>query len=795
MLSRLAWCAISCVLLLPVIAQAAGATGSVDFARDVRPTLARSCFLCHGPDDAEREADLRLDTREGLLDSGVVVPGQPELSQLYRLISSDDEDERMPPPAHAPRLTREQIAGVYRWIQQGASYRQHWSYEPIRRPRLPETHETSWPRGAIDTFALARMEALGMKPSPRADPYILLRRLTLDLTGLPPTIDQVNHFVADRQPGAYERAVERLLASPAYGERWARVWLDLARYADSAGYTEDQPRKIWRYRDWVIRAINSDKPYDDFTVEQIAGDLLPDATLDQQVATGFHRNTQTNMEGGTDDEEFRVAAVLDRVNTTMQVWMGTTMGCAQCHSHKYDPFTQEEYYGLFAFLNNTADQDEMDERPTITSTPTESEQREIERIEPELAQVKAQLDQLETARSESESEAEDKDAFKAKVKKLKARVRALKRELATHQPTTPVMEELPEEERRPTHVLIRGNYRARGEEVAPGVPTVFHPIPQDAQKNRLTLGRWLVDPHNPLTPRVTANRYWEQLFGVGLVETSEDFGTQGAPPTHPQLLDWMAAELVDSGWDTRALVRRIVSSATYRQTSRVTPRGLATDRKNRWLTRGPRFRLAAETIRDQALGIGGLLSRKMFGPSVHPPKPRLGTTAAFGESNDWETSTGEDKFRRGLYTSWRRSSPYPSMATMDATSRYVCTVRRIRTNTPLAALVTLNDPVYVEAAQALARRIVSHGGTSPADRAHYAFRLCLVRPPEDKELETILSLLEDARRKYHSDLDQALRIAAEPLGDVPEGMNVVDLAAWTVVSNGLLNLDETLARP
>ena len=749
----------------------------IDFNRDVRPILSGHCFQCHGPDARKRKGvdrPLRLDTEEGAFaDLGgyqAIVRGKPEESELVRRITSDDSLEVMPPPAHGKKkLTAPEIELLTEWVRQGAPYARHWSYVKPTRPPVPAVKDASWPRKPVDAFILDRIEREGLRPSPEADRPSLIRRVSLDLTGLPPTPEEVDRFVADTRPGAYERLVDRLLDRPSYGEHWGRLWLDLARFADSAGYADDPPRTIWAYRDYVIRAFNANLPFDRFTIEQVAGDLLPDPTEDQLIATAFHRNTPTNNEGGTNDEEFRTVAVVDRVNTTMAVWMGTTIACAQCHDHKYDPIAQAEYFRFYAFFNNTADADRTDESPLLKLY-RGPEARPKEAIEREIARMERTGERREL-------------------------LPALRKQRDALKPTTtvPVLRELPRAERRKTRIQHRGNFLDLGPEVTEGVPAAFHPLPPGAPLDRLTLARWLVAEDNPLTARVVANRYWEQLFGEGLVRTPEEFGAQGEPPTHPELLDWLATELVRQRWDLKRFLRLLVTSATYRQGSRVTPDLLRRDPDNRLLARGPRFRLPAEAVRDQALAVAGLLRAKLYGPPVKPPQPASGLRAAFGSGIDWQTSTGDDRYRRALYTTWRRSNPYPSMATFDAPNREVCTVRRSRTNTPLQALVTLNDPVYVEAAQALARRIAAGCG-SPADRARHGFRLCLARDPGAEELDRLVRLFEAARATFGRDPEQARKLATDPLGPAPPGADVADLAAWTVVGNVLLNLDEMLMR-
>ncbi|HZY90543.1 MAG TPA: DUF1549 and DUF1553 domain-containing protein, partial [Gemmataceae bacterium] len=614
-----------------------------------------------------------------------------------------------------------------------------------------------------------------------ADRFTLLRRASLDLRGLPPSPQEVEAFAHDASPDAYEKAVDRFLADSAYGERWARVWLDQARYADSAGYGSDPLRTIWRYRDWVIDTFNRNLPYDRFTVEQLAGDLLPKPTLEQRMATAFHRNTMTNTEGGTDREEFRVAAVKDRVDTTLQVWMGLTVGCAKCHSHKYDPITQKDYYRFYAFFNQTADADRPDESPVIPC-PTPEVQEQVRKFDERLAPLKKVFGGAPAAA-----------LGVLGVQAVRARVARLEKSRPSV-PTLPVMVEFPAGKRRATHVMTKGNFLSPGEKVEPGVPAAFPPLPKDAPPDRLGVARWLISPDNPLTARVAVNRYWAQLWGAGLVETEEDFGTQGELPSHPELLDWLATEYVRLGWDTKAFLKLLVTSAAYRQSARVTAEKLARDPRNRLLTRGPRFRLEAEMVRDQALALSGLLSRKVGGPSVFPPQPPGLWQAAFNGQRTWATSAGADRHRRGLYTFWRRTIPYPSMTTFDAPSREICTVRRIRTNTPLQAFVTLNDPVYVEAAQALARRVVKEGGATAEGRARYGLRLCLCRPPSGAQVQRLLSLYQSEREHFRKDAKAALKLATDPLGPLPPGADAAELAAWTVVANVLLNLDGVLTK-
>jgi cytochrome c553 len=773
------------VLLLATAAGTASAEGpAIDFNRDIRPILSNACFACHGPDAAQRKGaskPLRLDTEEGALaDLGgyaAIVPGKPDASELVTRVRSDDPNEVMPPPRSGhKRPSPQEIDRLTKWIEQGARYARHWSYVKPSRPNPPLVKDSAWSRNPVDRFLLEAMEREGLSPSPEADRSTLIRRVALDLTGLPPSVEEVEAFTRDIRPDAYERLVDGLLSSPAYGERWGAVWLDLARYADSAGYADDPPRTIWAYRDRVIRAFNANTPFDQLTLEQIAGDLLPNPTEESLVASAFHRNTTTNNEGGTNDEEFRSAAVVDRVNTTLAVWMGTTIACAQCHDHKYDPISQADYFRLYAFFNNTADADRGDESPTLPLyTADQKAQRaglsaEVERLVG-LSRLTAEPIPWSVAAS------------------------ALKASLVAIKPVTtvPIQRELAGNARRTTRIQRRGNFLDLGEPVVEGVPEAIFPWPAEVRRDRLALARWLVAPENPLTARVLANRLWEQVFGAGLVPTVEDFGSQGDPPTHPELLDWLATELVDQGWDLKRFLKMLVCSSAYRQTSRVTPQALAADPTNRWLARGPRFRLSAEMVRDQALSVSGLLVSRMHGPPVRPPQPSSGLSAAFGGQIDWKPSVGDDRYRRAIYTSWRRSNPYPSMTTFDAPNRDVCTTRRTRTNTPLQALVTLNDPVFVEAAQALGRRVAAGGGDLDA-KLDRLVRLTLSRAASGAELARLSRLFHDAKAGLASDPEAAGKLATDPLGPTPPGADRVELAAWTVVANVVLNLDETLMK-
>ncbi len=1146
----------------PVAAAPAPKSVTPDFQREIRPILSDKCFACHGPDEKERKGGkkgvgLRLDTAEGMVaDLGdgrrAIVPNQPQKSLLLQRVTTKDPDDVMPPPKFGKKLTAREVELLVAWVKSGGTVSGHWSYQKPVRPPVPAVANRQWlVANAVDNFICQRLAKEKLAPQPEADRYALARRVALDLTGLPPGVAEVDAFVADKEPKAYERFVDLQLAKPSYGEHWARMWLDLARYADSAGYADDPSRVIWAFRDYVINAFNHNLPFDQFTLEQIAGDLLDNPTEEQLKGTAFHRNTMTNSEGGTNDEEFRTAAIVDRVNTTFAVWMGTSMACAQCHTHKYDPIAQKEYYQLYAFLNNTEDADRKDEAPvmeffsdaqrkqrsdwqaelaavetkfkspsaeviagaekwakafpanldwvapkpssarassgaalaaqddgsvfvakndaakdnfTVELTLSEAQKLTALRIEalsnnqlpgkgpgqaggnfvltrvranilppaeskgPEarfvrielpaknqflqLAEVqvfsggenialKGEAKQSSTYMNAAASRANDgktdgeyekgsvahteaqdnpwwevdlketrvlerivvwnraeagerlkgfrvvaldarrnvvwdksgndapkKDAAFAmngarevkfttaiadftqagfdaenvlhddapkkdrtrgwavggatgkphtltliaekpveipagsrvsvsleqqsatakatlghfrvgvtadtkaaefartpadvvvavaaesrtaeqqariqdyyartlapELKQERTQLATLTKSLADLKPSTvPVQRELTGDKRRKTAIQIRGNFQNLGDEVTEAVPAAWHPLPKDAPRNRLTLAKWLMDENNPLTARVVANRYWEAIFGTGLVRTSEEFGAQGELPSHPELLDWLATELVAMKWDTKKFLRLLVTSQAYRQSSKVTPEALEKDPDNRLLSRGPRLRLTAEMVRDQSLAASGLLSAKMFGPSVRPTRPSAGLSAAFGSALDWTTSAGEDRYRRGLYTEWRRTSPYPSMATFDAPSREVCSVRRNRTNTPLQALVTMNDPVYVETAQALARRMAKDGGMTDADKARHGFRLVLARPPSDNELAKLVKLHADSAAEFAKDKAKATSLATDPLGPLPEGADAANLAAWTTVANVLLNLDETLMK-
>jgi hypothetical protein len=761
-------------IFVVVFAWSAHAAPAVDFARDVRPILAAHCYECHGPD--KQKGGLRLDARATALRGGVsgdtIVPGDAARSHILHRLRGEGGEDRM--PFKKPPLAAEQIATIARWIDAGAVWpdnlsgnnspaKLHWSFVKPVRHDPPAVKQEAWVRNPIDRFVLARLEKEGIRPSPEAPKETLLRRLSLDLTGLPPTPQEIDAFVANTSADAYEKQVERVLASPAYGERWGRHWLDAARYADSNGYSHDNPRSIWKYRDWVIDAVNRGMPFDRFTAEQLAGDLIPNATLDQKIATGFHRNTQFNTEGGIDAEQFRVEGIIDRVNTTGTVWLGLTIGCAQCHNHKFDPIAQKEYYRLFAFFNNV---DEPELR--LGSPGDDARGRRIDQLESELQPFASNPDDA---------------VIKAKRAEL-AKLRKQEKGVLT----TLVVEERKGEPRRTT-VLTKGDFTRPGEPVTPGVPSVLHPLKSE-RPTRLDLARWLTSEDNPLTARVTVNRIWQQYFGRGIVETENDFGTQGTPPTHPELLDWLATEFIRSGWAMKAMHRLIVTSATYRQSSAARSDLATVDPNNKLLARQSRLRLDAEVVRDVSLAASGLLSRKMGGPPVFPPQPE-GVTSVGQVKHEWRTSKGEDRYRRGLYTFVFRNSMHPLLESFDAPNATSACTRRIRSNTPLQALNLLNDEAFVEFAQALAARVLKEGPPGDGGRLDYGFRLCTGRRPAEDERQALLSLLETQTQSFRTAPEDAKLLAG---ARAPSGVATERFAAWTVVARVLLNVDETITR-
>ena len=661
-----------------------------------------------------------------------------------------------------------------------------WSFVSPTRPALPQVVDASWTRNAIDRFVLARLEQEGITPSPQAEPAELIRRVTLDLTGVPPEPATVDDFLGDSSPGAYEKVVDRMLASPRFGERAAMEWLDLARFADTDGYSEDHHRSMWLWRDWVIDALNSNQSFDQFTIDQLAGDLLPDATVEQRIATGFNRNHRINREPGSIPEEFRIEYVVDRVDTTSTVWLGLTMVCARCHDHKYDPISQRDFYRLFAFFNNVPEVGngggEINAPPMLRLS-SDAEEMKLKRLDEGLAAARKKLEELKKAESSTEA----LDVARKTINTIKDERKGLLRSI----PSTMVMADL--EKPRDTFVLERGQYDQPGEAVQPGVPSELSPLPEGAPVNRLGLARWLVSSDHPLTARVAVNRYWQRYFGAGLVKTDEDFGTQGELPSHPQLLDWLATEFVRTGWDVKALQRRIVTSATYRQSSRTTALALRRDPENRRLGRASRLRLPAELIRDQALAASGLLAERLGGPSVKPYQPP-GVWDGVAYKLKYVPDEGEALYRRSLYIYWKRTVPPPAMTTFDAPSRETCKTRRSRTNTPLQALMLMNDRTYVEAAAALAQRILRAGDVTAEERLRAAFRRVLVSPPRPAEFTILKRALERYGKIYRERPRDAERLTAVLGPSRDESLDVSELAAYTAVCSVLFNLDKAITR-
>ena len=1033
-------------------------TKPIDFNREIRPIFSDNCFTCHGPDDKQRMAKMRLDTRDGVLGKpGVIVPGDSANSKLFKRISSKDPNVVMPPPESGHKLNEKQVDLIRRWIDEGAKWNEHWAFVAPKRPEIPKVKNSSWVRNPIDAFILSRLERENLTPSAEADRATLLRRVSLDLTGLPPTTGELDAFLADKSPDAYEKAVDRLLASPHYGERMSLQWLDLARYADSHGYHIDSHRDMWPWRDWVIRAFNENKPFDKFTIEQIAGDLLPNATTDQKIATGFNRNHMINFEGGAIPEEYLNEYIIDRVEATSVTWLGLTMGCARCHSHKFDPLSQKEFYQFYAFFNSIPEQgldgrrgnampylslptDEQKSRQqdliaaiqehetalsdkniaplqeawekdlagkvaaspiknlvahfeldgsladssgryrhgrTVIGDPTfgagrvsravfldgqttlsfgkaltldsrepftlavwlspglgkvgnyafekkddektlrgiqllfdQTQLIEIQRWAAPLtirliskwpeeaiairtkelfnsgdwkhlaitydgsgkasglkvwlngkpAEIETLKDKLSDGfRSESDLRIGSNETGRAygggiddlrvydcmlgpeeieqlgihypiqtilsgvsgkrtkdetqrlreyfitriapdnirrqydELKDLRKQKIALDNQILN----TMVMMELGKP--RDTFVLARGDYRNKTDKVLPGVPAVLPPMHTgDRPANRLDLAKWLVDPQHPLTARVAVNRFWQVYFGYGIAKTLEDFGSQGEQPVHPELLDWLATEFIRTSWDVKAMQRLIVTSATYRQSSKVSLQLLEKDPENRLLARGPRFRLQAELIRDNALAVSGLLSESIGGPSVLPYQPAgIWEELAFGDgfsAQEYVQSHGKDLYRRSMYTFWKRSAPPATMSTFDAPDREKCAARRSVTNTPLQALALLNDPTFVEAARALAARTLREGGRDVAGRINYAFRLATGRRTTPAELKVLRDLLNQQMIAYTRDGKAVQDLLGIGESKVPDELKKNELAAWTIVASTILNLDETVTK-
>lgn len=751
---------------------------TIDYNRDIRPILSEKCLSCHGPDEEQRQAGLRLDMRESavqeLASAAIAIrPGEPDRSELVRRIDSAEDHERMPPPESQTSLSDTEKALLRTWIAEGAEYSPHWSFVRPQRPAPPQTVGDEWSRNDIDRFTLALLRQQQLAPSPEADRRTLIRRVSLDLTGLPPTIAEVEAFLADDRTGAYERVVDRLLASPRFGERMAMHWLDLARYADSDGYEKDGHREMWPFRDWVIRAFNANMPFDQFSVEQLAGDLLPQATREQRIASAFNRNNPTTSEAGSDPDEFAAKYAIDRLTTTARIWLGLTMQCAECHDHKFDPLTMEDFYRLFAFFNQVPEvplYDGIDCPPTMTVATPEQESA-LAKIMADIAAAKANnASNLET-------------------------LKQLEQELRGQIPRLRIMQDLPE--RKPTFILLRGDYRNPGKEVAPGIPVALGTSSPDGHSNRLDLAKWIVSEENPLVARVTINRLWALCFGTGLVATMDDFGSRGEWPSHPELLDWLATEFVACKWDIKHMLRLIVTSSTYRQSSHFTPKLQEYDPQNRLLARGPRYRLSAEMIRDNALAVSGLLHEQVGGPSVFPYHPGgLWEEMAWADSpwKVWPQSSGSNLYRRGLYTFWKRSVLHPVLAMFDAPNRNLCEVDRSRTNIPLQAFVTLNETSFVEAARALAVRMIGAGQGQPEACIDHAYLLAVARPASRSERTTLLNAYRLAHAHFTQHPGEAASLISTGAMPVPAEFDQAELAAWTVVAQVVLNLDETMTK-
>jgi hypothetical protein len=781
---------------------------TVEFNRDIRPILSDNCFACHGPDTNQRKANLRFDIEDGGA-ARVIVPGDPDKSEMLRRIKGQVEGKsRMPLPKFGKQLTPRQIDLIALWIKQGAKYQKHWSLIPPQRPELPAVADKNWPLNAIDRFVLARLEQEGLKPSPPADKRTLARRLAFDLIGLPPAPEQVEAFLADNSSQAYEKLVDQLLASPHYGERMALYWLDLVRYADTGGYHSDNHRDIALYRDYVITAFNQNKRFDVFTAENLAGDLLPNPTIEQKIASGYNRLLMTTEEGGAQPKEYTAKYQADRVRNASVVWLGLTMGCAECHSHKFDPVLTKEFYQFASFWADI--QEKPVGRQDQTALPTPEQTAKLKELDEQMAAGQVQWEEGLRLPELRKLPKPVQDALLVEPAK---RTDAQKQAVAAHARTVPPVAELQKQKDainaqipktlisisgppRTVRVLPRGNWLDdSGEIVQPAVPASLGTLSstKDKRVGRLELARWLTGSENPLTARVMVNRFWKLFFGQGLVKTLDDFGSQGAWPTHPELLDYLAVEFRDSGWDVKRMIKQMVMSQTYRQSSAVSEELKQRDPYNALLARQARFRLDAEMVRDNALAVSGLLVPKIGGPSVKPYQPAGYWAMLNFPTREWVNDKGEGLYRRGLYTYWCRTFPHPSMVAFDAPSREECTVDRPRSNTPLQALVLLNDPTYVEASRALAEKVVRDGMT-PAERLHIAFRQVLTRKPSPQEEALLLGLVEKHLKEYQADKKAAealLQVGEKPMA---KDLDVAELAAWTSVARVLLNLHETITR-
>ena len=833
--------------------------GGVDFARDIRPLLSDNCFACHGPDAKQRKADLRLDTREGALvyidGTSAVVPGKPSESELVRRVTTDDEDDLMPPPDSGKKLDATQKALLQRWIAEGAEYELHWSYKPVTRPMPPRVKNGSFILNDIDRFVLATLRTKGHEPAREADRRTLIRRLSFDLTGLPPTWEQVRAFVADSSPRAFGKLVDRLLASPHYGERMAIYWLDLVRYADTMGYHSDNEQTKPLYREYVIDAFNDNLPFDQFTREQLAGDQLPGSTRRQLIASGYNRLNMTTREGGSQPKEYIAIYLGDRVRNVSGVWMATTLGCTECHDHKFDPFTSRDFYSLGAFFSD------LEETPVgpqkYTPLPTTAQQAKVDKLKKQIPVLEAVLNtqtpalddalarwesaQAERIASEPSAEADangtepavsdgkptaDSAAPPKKIgeilavplakrsdeqkKTLAAHYRTFAPELAAARkelvdlkerikrlekafPTSLVSVRLGKP--RTVRILPRGNWQDEsGPEVQPTVPARLKLADTESRAKRSDLADWVVSKDNPLTARVMVNRLWALCFGRGLAMPLDDFGAQGTPPTHPELLDWLAADLMDHGWDIKRTMKLLVTSGAYRQSSIADAKTLAADPLNKWLARQGRWRLDAEMVRDNALAVSGLLAKPIGGASVKPYQPVGYWKHLNFPKRKWAPDSGVSQYRRGLYTFWCRTFLHPSMLAFDAPTREGCVAERTRSNTPQQALVLLNDPTYVEASRVFAERILQHGGDTDGERLAWAFERALSREPSAGERDILLRLAGERASHFAANAGAAKAAAAAGEWPAATALKPERVAAWAAVSRAILNLYETTSR-
>ncbi len=769
----------------------AQATEPVRFNRDVRPLLAENCFQCHGPDAKSREAELRLDTESGLTkklegDGHTVLAGKPLASVLFQRIASADPDERMPPAEAGSELTAAQIDTIRRWIEQGAKWEGHWAFLKPERPDPPVVESDAWSPAAIDRFILARLQGEGLQPSDDADRITLIRRLSFDLLGLPPTAADAENFLADESAAAYEKLVDRLLDSEHFGERMAMYWLDLVRYADSGGYHSDNAISISPYRDYVIHAFNDNMPFDQFTREQIAGDLLPNRTTRQLVASGYNRLVKTTEEGGAQPQEYLIKMAGDRLRTTAGAWLGITMGCAECHDHKYDPITTKDFYSFTAIFADVQEKGHYrgGRREPEQMVPSREQEAALLKIDKELASVNREL---------KESESQDNDGRRQKLEQRRQELTSQRAAIEKQFTRTMVTVSTTPRE---TRILPRGNWLdSSGEVVAPAVPSAFgQPKASTGRLSRLEFANWLVDGENSLTSRVFVNRLWAMFFGSGISNRLDDLGAQGEWPTHPELLDWLAVEFVESGWNVKHMVKLMVMSRTYRQSSLAGDELRRVDPDNRLYARQSRWRIQAESIRDNGLAVSGLLVRKIGGRSVKPYQPAGYWSHLNFPTRRWQHDSGESQYRRGLYTHWQRTFLHPSLLAFDAPTREECTAQRTISNTPKAALTLLNDPTHVEAARVFATRILLEGGSTVAQRIEWAWREALSRPPSDAEAKVVDELLQSQLEHYRNHQDEADKVLSIGLAPLAKGVERTETAAWTAVARAVFNLNEFITR-